>query len=342
MSALAALNCVVNPQLKMENDRHRLWIDGCFDFTHHGHAGAILQARRLIPPGTESGALLCGVHNDEDILFNKGGKPVMNEQERYEHTRSNRWCSEIVKDAPYVTQPDVLDAHRCKFVVHGDDITTDANGEDCYQQMKDMGRFLVVKRTEGVSTTDIIQRILTGARAGAQEARSESSWQDTAGAEEQLKKYAAGLDGHAPWCYVFDGLISKSKIIVEGGYALDSTQLVYIEGDFDLFHVGHIEQLKGLRERHGQDARIIVGVRTTQDCFMTLMERALSVLSCRYVDGLVLDPESQPCVDVTYNLDAAELRRGDFSYLDKAVIVGRVLAEREHYVARNRKKGVCA
>ena len=44
----------------------RIWIDGCFDFAHHGHAGAILQARRL---GTE---LLVGVHSDEAILENKG------------------------------------------------------------------------------------------------------------------------------------------------------------------------------------------------------------------------------------------------------------------------------
>ncbi|CUS22887.1 LAQU0S07e02388g1_1 [Lachancea quebecensis] len=326
----------------MEDNRHRLWIDGCFDFTHHGHAGAILQARRLIPPGAGTGALLCGVHNDEDILFNKGGKPVMNEEERYEHTLSNRWCSEIVKDAPYVTQPDVLDAYHCKYVVHGDDITTDANGEDCYQQMKDMGRFLVVKRTEGVSTTDIIQRILTGDRAGAREAASENSWQDTEEAEEQLKKFAAGPDGHTPWCYVFDGLISKCRMVAEGGYAIDPAQLVYIEGDFDLFHVGHIEQLKELRKRHGQGARIVVGVRTSPDCYMTAMERALSVLSCRYVDGLVLEPESQPCTNAAYELDAPELRGGVFGYLNKAVIVGRVLAEREHYIERNRKKGLCA
>lgn len=61
----------------------RIWVDGCFDFFHHGaslsprganeqlmaptgHAGAMVQARQL---GDE---LYVGVHSDEDILANKG------------------------------------------------------------------------------------------------------------------------------------------------------------------------------------------------------------------------------------------------------------------------------
>lgn len=320
----------------MDEDRNRLWIDGCFDFTHHGHSGAILQARRLIPVGTKSGALLCGVHNDNEIHFNKGGKPVMNEQERYEHTRSNRWCSEIIEDAPYVTQPAVLDAHHCKYVVHGDDITTDANGEDCYQQMKDMGRFLVVKRTEGVSTTDIIHRILTN-KSGR-----ESGHGTINESLPTLARYATGSDGHTPWCHVFRGTIDKSRTLIEGGYTLDPAQVVYVEGEFDLFHVGHVEQLKNLRERHGNKDQVVVGVRTTDECYMTLLERTLSLLSCRYVDGVVLEPEAQPVAPQAkqYKEDDPTLKHGSFAYLDRAVIVARILSEREHYVERNRKKGV--
>lgn len=54
----------------------RIWVDGCWDFFHHGHAGAMLQARQL---GSE---LYVGVHSDEDILENKG-PTVMTLQERY-------------------------------------------------------------------------------------------------------------------------------------------------------------------------------------------------------------------------------------------------------------------
>jgi ethanolamine-phosphate cytidylyltransferase len=82
----------VDPQEDEPVSKDRIWLDGCFDFSHHGedkairrrrssrltqkgHAGAMLQARRL---GTE---LLVGIHSDEDILENKG-PTVMTLQER--------------------------------------------------------------------------------------------------------------------------------------------------------------------------------------------------------------------------------------------------------------------
>ncbi|SCU82335.1 LADA_0C04544g1_1 [Lachancea dasiensis] len=315
------------------DDRNRLWIDGCFDFTHYGHAGAILQARRLIPKGTKEGALLCGVHNDAEIHFNKGGRPVMTECERYEHTRSNKWCTEMIEDAPYVTQPDVLDAHHCRYVVHGDDITTDANGNDCYQQMKDMGRFLVVKRTEGVSTTDIIHRILTNTKTteSLKVGRREI---------EALNKFATGPDGHSPWCYVFEGKIASGAAIVHGAFELSPQDMVYIEGDFDLFHIGHIEQLAKLRQANGPGTRLVVGIKTTAGCLMTPLERVLSVLSCRHVDAIVIEPTVKPDVRQSWKLDDPALKNGKFAYLDTSVIVNRILAERAHYVARNIKKGM--
>jgi ethanolamine-phosphate cytidylyltransferase len=55
----------------------RIWVDGCWDFFHHGHAGAMLQARQL---GDD---LYVGVHSDESILENKG-PTVMTLKERYE------------------------------------------------------------------------------------------------------------------------------------------------------------------------------------------------------------------------------------------------------------------
>ncbi|SCW00976.1 LAFE_0D02300g1_1 [Lachancea fermentati] len=327
----------------MNLDPNRLWIDGCFDFTHHGHCGAILQARRIIPAGTEPSALICGVHNDRDILLNKGGQPVMQEQERYEHTRSNRWCSEVIEDAPYVTQPAVLDAHHCKYVVHGDDISTDANGEDCYQVMKDTGRFLVVKRTEGVSTTELIHRILTGSEiCGCSKEAVEAIIKD-----EKLSLYATGPDGHARWCYVFHQNLDQP--IVSGGYAFNPARAVYIEGDFDLFHVGHIEQLRALRETSDAGAgaracqegsKLVVGITSKNPCYMTLTERVLSVLSCRYVDAVVIDPKTAELPLNRHELDDTALRTGRFAYLDRNVIVDRIQAARDHYMQRNARKGV--
>lgn len=309
-----------------ELDENKVWIDGCFDFTHHGHSGAILQARQTIKQGAK-GVLYCGVHDDDAIEHNKGSSPVMNSQERYEHTRANRWCSEVVERAPYVTQPEWMDRYHCKYVVHGDDITLDADGKDCYQLMKDLGRFREVKRTHGVSTTEIIQRILT--RTLTDDFKLPSV--------NELRQYSCGPDGKQPYCYVFNGSIKNE--IVHGGYDWDGKLRGYktISGDFDLFHVGHIEQLGKIRSMP-ETQKLIVSITTGNKCIMTLKERVLSVLSCKYVDAVVIAGNEETA---DYQIDDPALTEsGKFCYLTKQTIIARIETQRDTYVRRNVKKGM--
>ncbi|CAL9732125.1 ethanolamine-phosphate cytidylyltransferase [Monosporozyma unispora] len=328
-------------------DEDKIWVDGCFDFMHHGHCGALLQARRTAPNPSRS-QLLVGIHTDEQIIINKG-PPVMHTLERYAHSRGLRWCTEVVEDAPYVTQPAWLDRYGCEYVVHGDDITTDANGEDCYQEMKDLGRFKVVKRTYGVSTTDIIQRILTG-KNDHEKHKQEGMYRPTI---EELTFYSHGEDGFSNLCYVWDKTFDKC--LVEGSFENSTKPAVLVLGEFDLFHVGHIEQLRNIHE-FNPECRIIVGLTeppqnkdntNNESCIMTIKERALSILSCRYVDGLILTPLD----DVASSIDLKSINhiddpqfvlgKGSFSdYLTKEVIVGRIQEQRDLYVARNKSKGM--
>ncbi|CDO93358.1 unnamed protein product [Kluyveromyces dobzhanskii CBS 2104] len=315
---------MAQPQL-YEN---KVWIDGCFDFTHHGHSGAILQAKRTIPRDKRDGSvLICGVHNDADIEHNKGGRPVMQEQERYEHTQRNRWCDVVVKDAPYVTDPAVLDSYGCKYVVHGDDITTDANGEDCYQQMKDAGRFQVVKRTEGVSTTDIIGRILRNDTV----ASGNSQGID----HEKLVLYSTGKHGYEPWCWVFGS--GFADVVVEGvGSAQDENWVVVREPDgFDLFNVGHINELKALKDAGKRVCCSLSvdsgSVDSGSSVYMTLEERCLSVLSCDVVDAVMLGTPPSSTLP-----SSADICLTNVSL--KKEIVQRINDNRDHYIERNMKK----
>ena len=61
---------------KPRNRRVRVYMDGCFDLVHYGHANALRQAKAL---GDE---LVVGVVNDEVIAEHKG-PPVLNMEERY-------------------------------------------------------------------------------------------------------------------------------------------------------------------------------------------------------------------------------------------------------------------
>ena len=74
--------------------------------------------------------------------------------------RAIRWVDEVVENAPYVTSVATLDEHGCDFCVHGDDITLTAEGTDTYGEVKQAGRYRECKRTAGISTTDLVGRML--------------------------------------------------------------------------------------------------------------------------------------------------------------------------------------
>lgn len=312
---------------------NKVWIDGCFDFTHHGHCGAILQARRTVEIPSE-GELYCGIHTDEAIEFNKG-PTVMKTRERYEHARAIKWCTAVVEDAPYVTEKEWLDKYNCKYVVHGDDITTDAEGNDCYQLMKDIGRFKVVKRTYGVSTTDIIHRMLTGVRC-------HENYRPTI---EELRFYSLGEDGFSHYSYVFEKDINNILVQSEV-YDFNPMESLLVWGNFDLFHIGHIEQLS-IAKRLNKDLKIIIGLVDIEDNFMTLKERSLSILSCKYVDGIILEPSIENTKEKfskVIEIDSKILissNEDDFSnYLTKEVIVKRIQDQKDLYIKRNASKGM--
>jgi ethanolamine-phosphate cytidylyltransferase len=79
---------------------------------------------------------------------------------RYEAVAACKWVDVVVPNAPYITTVETLKKYQCDFCVHGDDITTAADGSDCYQAVKDAGLYRECKRTNGVSTTDLVGRML--------------------------------------------------------------------------------------------------------------------------------------------------------------------------------------
>ncbi|KAL8711294.1 MAG: hypothetical protein Q9220_004191 [cf. Caloplaca sp. 1 TL-2023] len=253
----------VDPQEAVVVSEKRIWIDGCFDFSHHGHAGAMLQARRL---GTE---LLVGVHSDQDILENKG-PTVMNLAERVSAVEACRWSTRSVPGAPYVTSLPWITHYGCRYVVHGDDITSDSGGEDCYRFVKAAGRFLVVKRTPGISTTDLVGRMLLCTKShfikslnsflDGDEGPGNSKERKEVGEEmsQRIRDYASDQTGLQPGVLVqsWTGPSTEAgrsmntpqgrscTTLVDGIHPKPGQRIVYVDGGFDLFSSGHIEFLR--------------------------------------------------------------------------------------------------
>ncbi|XP_064794143.1 choline-phosphate cytidylyltransferase A-like isoform X1 [Oncorhynchus masou masou] len=133
----------------------RVYADGIFDMFHSGHARALMQAKGLFP----NTHLIVGVCSD-DLTHNLKGFTVMNEDERYDTVSHCRYVDEIVRNAPWTLTPEFLADHRIDFVAHDDYPYSSAGSDDVYKHIKAAGMFAPTQRTEGISTSDIITRIV--------------------------------------------------------------------------------------------------------------------------------------------------------------------------------------
>ncbi|TYZ66182.1 hypothetical protein PybrP1_008932 [[Pythium] brassicae (nom. inval.)] len=137
----------------------RLYADGIFDLFHFGHAKALQQCKEAYP----NVVLIVGCCGDE-VTHKLKGRTVMTDKERYESLRHCRWVDEVVEDAPWVITDDFLEQHAIDYVCHDALPYSDASGEaaegDVYARIKAMGKFLETKRTDGISTSDLIIRIV--------------------------------------------------------------------------------------------------------------------------------------------------------------------------------------
>ncbi|RDW61064.1 cholinephosphate cytidylyltransferas-like protein [Coleophoma cylindrospora] len=133
----------------------RIYADGVFDLFHLGHMRQLEQAKKAFPDVY----LLVGVTGDKETHKRKG-LTVLSGQERAETVRHCKWVDEVVEDCPWIVTPEFLDEHKIDYVAH-DDIPYGADeGDDIYKPIKEAGKFLVTQRTEGVSTTGIITKIV--------------------------------------------------------------------------------------------------------------------------------------------------------------------------------------
>lgn len=133
----------------------RVYADGVFDLFHLGHMRQLEQAKTAFP----NTHLIVGVTGDAETHRRKG-LTVLTGAERAETLRHCKWVDEVIDNCPWIVTPEFLEEHQIDYVAH-DDIPYGADeGDDIYKTVKEQGKFLVTQRTEGVSTTGIITKIV--------------------------------------------------------------------------------------------------------------------------------------------------------------------------------------
>ncbi|KAJ9693526.1 hypothetical protein PVL29_009466 [Vitis rotundifolia] len=370
----------------------RVYMDGCFDMMHYGHCNALRQARAL------GDQLVVGVVSDAEITANKG-PPVTPLNERFFHyfmcycsiispllkiagfrmimVSAVKWVDEVIPDAPYAITEDFMkklfDEYNIDYIIHGDDPCILPDGTDAYALAKKAGRYKQIKRTEGVSSTDIVGRMLLCVRE-----RSLSDSHNHSSLQRQFshghsQKFEDGGSGSGTRISHF---LPTSRRIVQfsnGKGPGPDARIVYIDGAFDLFHAGHVEILKLAR---GLGDFLLVGIHTDQTVsanrgahrpIMNLHERSLSVLACRYVDEVIIGAPWEVSKDMitTFNISlvvhgtvaeynnfpkgnedpyAIPISLGIYEQLESPLdittttIIRRIVSNHEAYQKRNEKK----
>lgn len=109
--------------------------------------------------------LLVGVCSDELVKAYKAS-PVLTSAERYESVRHCKWVDEVVEDAPWQVTAEFMSEHQIDYVAHDEEPYVSAGSDDVYWYPKSIGAFLPTRRTNGVSTSELLARSKCTGRAG--------------------------------------------------------------------------------------------------------------------------------------------------------------------------------
>jgi len=269
----------------------RIYMDGVFDIIHSGHFNAIRQSKKL------GDILVVGVNADDEVIKVKGPL-IMDQKERVALIQACKWVDEVIESTPYSPTVEFLDKHNIDFCAHGDDMPLGVDGESCYGKIDKAGRLKVFKRTEGISTTEIIGRLLMVSK---EYYLKESIFKDSdKNSEEIISVNSIGkqltMDNLELGPVVSKFLTTSWRLaeFTNHKYPKSTDKVVFIDGAFDILHIGHMETLKAAKEMGDflyvglHDDKTINTHRGKNFPILSLQERIFNLLSIKYVDDVII------------------------------------------------------
>jgi cytidyltransferase-like protein len=136
----------------------RVYVDIVGDLFHAGHVAFFQQAKAF------GDYLIVGVLAD-DVVEGYKRVPVLSLEERVKVISACKYVDEVIVAPPLRLTEELIDAWKIDYVVHGDDFNPDLV-QDQYGVALKRGIFRTVPYTNGISSTNIIHRIVERHKQG--------------------------------------------------------------------------------------------------------------------------------------------------------------------------------
>ena len=130
-----------------------VYVDGVFDLTHNGHFKLYKKARAL------GDTLYVGVLSDNECK-NYKRRPILTAEERRLNILNSQYVDKVIINVPNIVTQEFIKEHNIDIVAHAHSLEEDDIYDYQYKAAKELGIFRRLDYTDGISTTDIINRVL--------------------------------------------------------------------------------------------------------------------------------------------------------------------------------------
>lgn len=130
------------PQTAVSGNRLRIMVDMSATLIHHGHI-------RLLKKAAALGDVVVALTSDDEVRTKKGYQPELSFAERKEVLEAVKYVTEVV-ESPWLITEDFVNQCCCDLLVHGADNSN----------VIDPKRLVIFPRTEGVSSTELRERVI--------------------------------------------------------------------------------------------------------------------------------------------------------------------------------------
>ena len=120
---------------------------GTFDLYHIGHVNLLERA-------SKHGKIIVGLSSDDFNLKKKGRLPIYNYEMRKQILENNKHVLEVFKEESMEKKREYILKYKADILIMGND------WEGKFDYLNDICKVIYLTRTDNISTTDIIKKIL--------------------------------------------------------------------------------------------------------------------------------------------------------------------------------------